>query len=96
MLKEGDWAIATSRRKYNPERKGDARLPELVPEPKVNLREEIVGSVQIKFRVDLEEARAVCSYLMIAGQSDSEEVTEQLTDEIKATILFHKRNRGPR
>jgi hypothetical protein len=60
------------------------------------MNQKAVEAVQIKFSLSLEETLTVCSYLGIAGRIDSEEVAEQLADEIKAAILLHKRSRGAR
>ena len=80
----------------DPTRRRDAHLPKSVPEPKLNLRKKVADSSQIKFTLSPEEARTVSSYLGMAGRVDSQGAEEQLSDEIKAAILLHRRGGGLR
>ena len=47
------------------------------------MEKKVADSVQIKFSLSLEEARAACSHFGISGPIDAEDVAEQLADEIK-------------
>jgi hypothetical protein len=71
----------------DPGRKQKAPLPKSIPVPSVNLKKKTADSIQVKFTLTLDEARAICSHFGISGRVEAENVVEQIADEIKTAIL---------